>query len=522
MVRVMKVIMNPGSVWQRSKRAKVQEAAEDSESAVVQEALHAQSQGLGLPLSAGEIAEVISPDGNEIRLPRGFSAVLKNSAFLRLWLAQAISQVALNVANYGLIILVARETGSVTETALTIVAFTLPGFLFSGPAGVVVDRFDRHRVLWVSNLLRALVALLFVVALLSDRTSLVPLYLLAFCMTSVGAFFAPAEGASIPSLVKSEELVSALALFNITFTLAQAVGLVLMGPLILHWLPSFFLGTGEQGVNVLPVDSLYLIVAGFFFLCTGIVLTLPRQRLVIKKSSKESVSMAQEAGSGWRTVLKLVSEAGGYLRADQILFASIWQLTLGGVITAIIALIAPYFIVQFLRLPAELAGLVFVPAGLGLVLGSALMPRLLRILPYTGVIILGSAVMAICPALLTGVYMLAPLLHPDRWWQTWPYIGIILLVMLLMGLAVDCVTLPAQARMQERTSDEVRGRVLALQFLLLNGFTIPTVLVMGQLADQFGLVAALNVLAGVIAVTSFGSVYYGMFTQRRKPRAERK
>ncbi|HEY7123283.1 MAG TPA: MFS transporter [Ktedonobacterales bacterium] len=482
-----------------------------------------QSQKLGLPMSAGELSEVISPDGTDLRLPRGFSAVLKNSAFLRLWLAQAISQVALNVANYGLIILVARETGSVTETAVTIVAFTLPGFLFSGPAGVVVDRFNRHRVLWVSNFLRALVAILFVIALLIDRTSLVPLYLLAFCMTSVGAFFAPAEGASIPSLVKTDELVPALALFNITFTLAQAVGLVLMGPLILHWLPSFFLGTERHGVSVLPVDSLFLIVAGFFFLCTGIVLTLPRHKLLIQKTDKEPVSMAQEAGSSWRKVLHLISEAAGYLRADQVLFASIWQLTLGGVITAIIALIAPYFIVQFLRLPAELAGLVFIPAGLGLVLGSALMPRLLRVLPYTGVIILGSAVMAISPALLTGVYVVAPLLHPDHWWQTWPYIGIILLVMLLMGLAVDCVTLPAQTRMQERTSDEVRGRILALQFLLLNGFTIPTVLLMGQLADRFGLVAALNVLAVIIAVTSFGSVYYGVFSQRRrKQRAEKK
>lgn len=503
-------------VWHRSKRSKVQEAAEETDSTLVQEALQVQSQKLGLPMSAGELSEVISPDGTDIRLPRGFSAVLKNSAFLRLWLAQAISQVALNVANYGLIILVAKESGSVTETAVTIVAFTLPGFLFSGPAGVVVDRFNRHRVLWVSNFLRALVAILFVIALLIDRTSLVPLYLLAFCMTSVGAFFAPAEGASIPSLVKTDELVSALALFNITFTLAQAVGLVLMGPLILHWLPSFFLGTGRHGVSVLPVDSLFLIVAGFFFLCTIIVLTLPRHKLLIQKSNKEPVSVAQEAGSSWHKVVNLISEAAGYLRADQVLFASIWQLTLGGVITAIIALIAPYFIVQFLRLPAELAGLVFIPAGLGLVLGSALMPRLLRVLPYTGVIILGSAVMAISPALLTGVYVLAPLLHPDHWWQTWPYIGIILLVMLLMGLAVDCVTLPAQTRMQERTSDEVRGRILALQFLLLNGFTIPTVLLMGQLADRFGLVAALNVLAVIIAVTSFGSVYYGVFSQRRR------
>ena len=54
-----------------------------------------------------------------------------------------------------------------------------------------------------------------------------------------------------------------------------------------------------------------------------------------------------------------------------MLAAAIWQLTLGGVVTAIITLLAPSFIVQFLRQPAELAGLIFVPAGVGGLLAAA-------------------------------------------------------------------------------------------------------------------------------------------------------
>ncbi|HEX6780145.1 MAG TPA: MFS transporter, partial [Ktedonobacterales bacterium] len=198
-------------------------------------------------------AEVIQPVDAAVQPSAGFSTVLRNPAFLKLWLAQAISQTGLNMANYGLIILVAKESGSLIITALTIVAFTLPALLFSAPAGVVVDRFDRHSILWISNLLRALVALLFVITLLINPINLLPLYLLAFLMTSVGAFFAPAEGAAIPSLVEPKDLLPALSLFNITFSLAQAVGLVIFGPVLLHWLPTFSLSIAGQSIVFLPV-----------------------------------------------------------------------------------------------------------------------------------------------------------------------------------------------------------------------------------------------------------------------------
>src|SRR5579885_764987 len=183
------------SVWSRSVRSyvkKVNRSYRKQGNAPSARAPGEQRQtheGAGIGISA----EITHAAESAAQSSAGFSTVLRNPAFLKLWLAQAISQTGLNMANYGLIILVAQESGSLTSTALTIVAFTLPALLFSAPAGVVVDRFDRHSILWISNLLRALVALLFVITLLLNRTNLIPLYLLAFLMTSVGAFFAPAE-----------------------------------------------------------------------------------------------------------------------------------------------------------------------------------------------------------------------------------------------------------------------------------------------------------------------------------------
>ena len=167
----------------------------------------------------------------------GYKAVLQNRKFLRLWAAQIISQTNMNAANYGLITLIATETRSLTATAGAIVAFSLPALLIGAPAGVLVDRLDRRGVLLVSNILRGLASLAFVGFLLLDRTALLPIYLLTFFISMVGQFFGPAEGAAIPKLVKPKSLMNALALFNITFTISQALGLIIIGPLILLTVP---------------------------------------------------------------------------------------------------------------------------------------------------------------------------------------------------------------------------------------------------------------------------------------------
>ncbi|HEV8192179.1 MAG TPA: MFS transporter, partial [Ktedonobacterales bacterium] len=186
----------------------------------------------------------------------GFRTVLGNRYFLRLWMAQVISQTIMNAANYGIIILVTKQVQSFTATGGAIVAFSLPALIFAAPAGVVVDHLDRRLVLWLSNLLRAGAAILFVVSLIINQNALVPAYLLAFFMAMIGQFFAPAEGAAIPRLVRSDELIHALALFNITFTLAQAAGLIVLGPLALLLIPEIHIGPATGGMTIEPIVTL--------------------------------------------------------------------------------------------------------------------------------------------------------------------------------------------------------------------------------------------------------------------------
>src|SRR6266436_817183 len=102
-------------------------------------------------------------------IPGGsFRNVLRNRSFLLLWLAQLLSQIAFNAANYGVIAFVTAITHSTELVGLAIVSFTLPAVPFSLLAGAYVDYLNKRLVLWVSNALRAVAMGLMVFALLGN------------------------------------------------------------------------------------------------------------------------------------------------------------------------------------------------------------------------------------------------------------------------------------------------------------------------------------------------------------------
>src|SRR5438045_6772834 len=81
--------------------------------------------------------------------------ILRNRAFIALWAAQILSQVAANATTFALIVLVGEITKSNTSSSILILFAIIPAVAFGIFAGVVVDRTDRKRVLVVTNALRA-------------------------------------------------------------------------------------------------------------------------------------------------------------------------------------------------------------------------------------------------------------------------------------------------------------------------------------------------------------------------------
>jgi len=459
----------------------------------------------------------------------GFATVLGNRYFLRLWIAQVISQTIMNATNYGLITLIAKESHSLLSTGVAIVAFALPAVLFGAPAGVVVDRFDRRKVLWLSNLLRAMATVAFVVSLKINSSALLPVYALAFFIAIIGQFFGPAEGAAIPRLVGRREVINALALFNITFTISQAAGLIVMGPLLLLLVPQFQIGYLDVNLTVMPIDSLLLIVALLYLVCVLLILSIPHSKLE-PRSEESLVRMAKlkQDGKQFRGVLRGIGESLAFIITDLRLSVVVFQLALAGVVTSVIAMIAPRFVHDYFNQPEAAAALVFVPAGIGLIVGAIFTPNIARRLKYGKTVFIGIVGLGLAVGGITGAHALYQHFHyleAQGWSITVPFQATVLVLTFIIGFALDFINVPGQAMMQDLSPDYIKGRVLAVQIMLLNAFTIPVVLVVGRVGDAIGLDFAMDALAavvcgvGVLSVLLWG-VAQAWYTYRHRGRPD--
>ncbi|HEY6540662.1 MAG TPA: MFS transporter, partial [Ktedonobacteraceae bacterium] len=365
------------------------------------------------------------------------------------------------------------------------------------PAGVLVDHRNKRRVLFYSNCLRAIATFGFVVSLLLNSNQLVPVYLLTFLISCIGQFFSPAEGATIPMLVSEQELMPALSLFNVTFMLSQAIGFLLLAPIILAFLQPFFLA----------VVTLYTVIGVLYLVCAGLIALIPPE--AFKKpigTPRENIGLQSlgalsnlwnEMRQGWR-----------FIRREPKLFLPVIQLSFAGILLLVIGELASSVVTRLFHLPATSMALVFAPAGVGLVLGSIFMPRITGRLGKSHAVFVGSISLAITVTLLPLLALLTAILGQHGINFRPVEFAIAPFIMFAAGAEVDFINIPAQTAIQEQTPEWIKGRVLALQLVLFNTFSIPVIFGVGGIADKFGIDKVLYLLA--IGVLSFGlwSRYY--------------
>ena len=129
------------------------------------------------------------------------------------------------IAGLGLVRVVSEA--SPTAAGLFFVARLLPFALMSPIAGTFVDRFSRRQVMIATDLLRAVIALSFL--LVTSAENLWIAYLATVLLHTFGAFFDGAKNAAAPNLVGKEGLLAATALLFSTRFLLMAIGSALGG-----------------------------------------------------------------------------------------------------------------------------------------------------------------------------------------------------------------------------------------------------------------------------------------------------
>ncbi len=419
---------------------------------------------------------------------RGFGAVLRNRQFLFLWIAQALSQVAQNGANLVQIVLIETLTHSSGQIALMVLAFSLPAALLSVIAGVVVDRVSNRLILFASNALRAAFTLGFLAAFhwLSDWPALLVIYALTFVNSAIGQFFAPAEAATIPALVKRDSLLSANALFNLTMTIAQVVGLVLLFPLIVKFGNTFGPNRG--------IDIAFVLVVAMYLIAAVLVLALPKDQR--RFHPQQIVTLRQ--------TLRDIREGWRFVRATPAIYLPILHLTMVAMLVMVLVTIGPGFASRVLGLSPEDAIYIFGPAGLGMLVSTLGIGRFGHRVARDQLAMVGEIAISFALLGLAIVGWLSS--NPNVAALNFNYTYMVMLLAFLLGISLALIAVPSQTSLQERSPVELRGRVFALLYTLTSLVVIAPLLFIGALADRIGIPSVSLIIALLTLATGLYSL----------------
>ena len=164
----------------------------------------------------------------EAHAPLGYIELIRgNRNFRNLWLGQVVSQMGDWFDTIALIAIILNLTGSGRNVSLLMIARFVPSFVFGPLSGVVADRFSRRTIMILSDLLRALVVLGFLLVRRADQLWIV--YVLTVLQLVFSTFFEPARTAAVPSIVSDRELLPANAISSVTWSAMLTIGAAIGG-----------------------------------------------------------------------------------------------------------------------------------------------------------------------------------------------------------------------------------------------------------------------------------------------------
>jgi MFS family permease len=158
----------------------------------------------------------------------GFGELLvRNRNYRFTWMGQIVSEVGDHFNNIAVLSLAMEETHSGAAVAGLMFSRAIPAVLAGPLAGVMLDRFDRRRIMIASDLIRGFVAFGFIYALSRHQVWL--LYLLSAMLNVASPFFTSGRSAILPSIATEDELHTANSLTQMTGWVTLTVGAFIGG-----------------------------------------------------------------------------------------------------------------------------------------------------------------------------------------------------------------------------------------------------------------------------------------------------
>lgn len=374
---------------------------------------------------------------------------LRIPMFRMLWIATIASNIGTWMHDIGASWLMITLSPTPVMVALIQTATTLPIFLLALPAGALADIVDRRSYLLVVQVWMALVAGLIGFLTLSGITTAWTLLALTFAMGIGSAMMMPAWAAVTPELVPRAELQSAIALNSLGMNVARAIGPALAGVIV------SFAGTGV--VFVLNALS-------YFF----VIIVLLRWQRAAPISELPGERFFSALRSGFRFARHAPDLQAAVVRGcGFFVFASAaWALL-------------PLLVKSLPYGGPQTFGILVAAIGVGAIIGALILPKLRVKISRDHLV-----------ALATVLYACAMLVL-----ATFDQLVVLCLAMALSGLAWITVLSSLQVAAQMALPNWVRSRGLAVFMAAFMGSMALGSLVWGKVAEMTGISDALMVAA---------------------------
>lgn len=397
--------------------------------------------------------------GGSRLLPSGsgqFSELIHEREFMRLWLAQAISNQGDWVYSLGVVASLARKEAGPGTLALLVVMQAAPRAVAGAFGGPLVDRVPRKQLMITADLVRAAAV---GSLLLYSSPSLAHIYLVAATLGLFGALFQPSLQASIPNVVPEHRLVAANAMVSVTFQLA-----VMVGPIV-----------GALLVANVGLGPAFAVNAGSFVLSAVLV---ARMRLPHHRADVPTSSPLADLREGFRYAATTPHVRGVLLVTGMVMFAA-----------AIRGPLEPLFLLRVLEVDVAALGLPAAIWGLGMLLGSSAAPAAARAWRRERMLTVSIAVVGFAVLGASQVQVLSSLLC----------------LWLLAGSGNAIGTIAYQSLLQQRTPDALRGRTMAASEMVLDLAYLAGVSCAGWLGSHLGLRFALGVSGSIFLTAALTS-----------------
>lgn len=412
--------------------------------------------------------------------------VFSERSFLYLWIGEVFTQISTNLFYFFLILIVYKLTHSNTAVSGVVLSFTVPAILFGSIAGVYVDRWNKKYVLIITNCLRAVLLILLAFSL----NNLFMIYIISFLVAILVQFFIPAESPMIPLVVRKQFLLHANALFGLAIFGSVLVAYVLSGPLLILFQPF---------KNVLLFAAMLLV--GVLFI--SFIQPEYSKRTKVTKKKIRQVNLIRD-----------MKQTMTYMRHTRAISHSLFLLSLSQIIILILATVAPGYAASILGIPVEQFPIIFVtPAALGMVIGSVVLVNVFHSHPKEKLISIGIFLSGISMLLLPfgsrvasrGIIHQINLFLPHAFSITILHFMVVLAF--ILGIANSLVFVPANTRLQEHTSEEIRGKIYGLLNTFIGILSLIPIVIVGGLSDLIGVGAVITGIGITLLILGVINIY---------------